>query len=136
MSVLRRTPVHVEVIALIGAIAIAWWLGSHATLAWFVRVAELQLKSPDANAVHAAARTASLYFSAGTVALIAARLWTARRIGESTVHVPWLLPAAAGASLLGLAFHLATVETSHGAALVPSGAGFAQGYLIGCLGGA
>jgi cell division protein FtsW (lipid II flippase) len=136
MSVLRRTPVLVEVIALTGAIAIAWWLGSHATSAWLARVAALHLKSPSAAAVHGAARTACLYFSVGTAALMAARVWTARRIGESTVHVPWLLPAAVAASLLGLAFHLATVETSHGAALLPSAAGFAQGYLIGCLAGA
>jgi cell division protein FtsW (lipid II flippase) len=136
MSVLRRTPVLVEVIALAGVIAIAWWLGSHATTAWLSRVAALHLKAPAPAAVHAAARSACVSFSAGTAALIAARLWNARRIGESTVHVPWLLPAAAGASLLGLAFHLATVETSHGAALLPSAAGFAQGYLIGCIAGA
>jgi cell division protein FtsW (lipid II flippase) len=136
MSVLRRTPVLVEVIALAGAIAIAWWLGSHATSAWLARVAALHLKAPSAVAVHGAARSACLYFTVGTAALIGARLWMARRIGESTVHVPWLLPAAAAASLLGLAFHLATVETSHGAALLPSAAGFAQGYLIGCIAGA
>ena len=34
MQLLRRTPILVEVIALIGAIALAWWLGTHATNAW------------------------------------------------------------------------------------------------------
>jgi len=140
MQLLRRAPIVVEVVALVGAIAIAWWLGTYATNAWLARVVTLgkdaDLKAPEPAVVKAAARSASLLFSAGVAALGVARLWNLRRAGESSVAVPWLLPSAVGAGLLGLAFHLATVETARGAILVPSAAGFAQGFLIGALAGA
>lgn len=140
MQLLRRTPTLLEVIALIGAIAVAWWLGTYATNAWLARVAALsvdaKLKAPDPAVVRAAARTACLYFTLGVAALAAARAWNLRRAGESSVAIPWLLPAAAGASLLGLTFHLATVDVSRGVILLPTAAGFAQGFLIGAFAGA
>ncbi len=140
MHVLRRAPILLEVIALAVAIAITWWLGTYATSAWLSRVASLaaeaKLKAPDATVVKAAARSACIYMSVGIAVLAASRMWNLRRAGESSVAIPWLLPAAIGASLLGLAFHLGTVETARGAVLLPSAAGFAQGFLIGALAGA
>ncbi len=135
-SVLRRTPILVEVVAIAACVVAAWWLGSHATGAWLERVSALKLKAPEAGAVRGAARMACLYFTAGAGVLAAARVVNARRVGESTVHVPWLVPACVGAALLGLAFHLATVETAHGAVVMPGAVGFAQGFLIGCVAGA
>jgi cell division protein FtsW (lipid II flippase) len=69
----------------------------------------------------------------GIGVLAAARIASARRQSELAIHVPWLLPAAIGASLLGFAVHLASIEVSRGAALVPTGAGFAQGFLVGSV---
>lgn len=122
----------VELAALGLAIAIAWWLGSHATSAWLGRVARLGLASPDADAVRGAARSACVYFTAGVVLLAAGRLVGLRR-AQSAIVVPWLVPAAVVAALFGLAVQLATVEVSKGAALLPTGAGFAQGFLIGSI---
>jgi cell division protein FtsI/penicillin-binding protein 2/cell division protein FtsW (lipid II flippase) len=55
------------------------------------------------------------------------------RRADSAIPVPWLLPAMVFATLFGLALHLATVEVSKGAAVLPTAAGFAQGMLIGCI---
>ncbi len=122
----------VELAAYALAILIAWWLGSHATSAWLERVAKLGLTGPDAAAVRSAARTACVYFSVGCIAIGAARLFALRR-AESAIPVPWLLPAAVAASLFGFAVHLATVEVSRGAALMPTAVGFAQGFLVGSI---
>jgi cell division protein FtsW (lipid II flippase) len=59
-----------------------------------------------------------------------------RRAGASPISVPWLIPAAVFATLLGFAVHLSTVEVSHGAAVMPTGSGFAQGFLVGAIAGA
>jgi cell division protein FtsW (lipid II flippase) len=132
----------VELAALALAIAIAWWLAGAATAAWLARVARLGVPGPSPDAVHALARQAALYFTAGVAALAAARalgpgarsLRRSRAPGEGDpIVVPWLVPAAVAASLLGLAVQLATVEVSRGAAALPTGAGFAQGFLLGCL---
>jgi cell division protein FtsI/penicillin-binding protein 2/cell division protein FtsW (lipid II flippase) len=132
--------VVVEVALLVGAIAIVWWLGDHATAAWLHRVDKLKLAAPDgvqhaaADGVQHAAHSACVYMTSGIIALIAGRL-VARR-SETAISVPWLLPAAVGAALLGFAVHLATVEVSHGTALVPTAVGFAQGFLVGAIAGA
>ncbi len=140
MQLLRRTPILVEVIALLGAIALAWWLGTYATNAWLARAAVLsvdaKLAAPDPAVVRGAAQTACLYFTLGAAALAAARAWNLRKAGESSVAIPWLLPAAVFASLLGLTLHLATVDVSRGIILLPTAAGFAQGFLIGAFAGA
>ncbi len=131
-----------ELVALAVAIAVAWWLAGAATSAWLARVARLGVPGPGPDAVHALARQAALYFTGGVVALAAARAlgpgaraWgRGRGAGDGDpIRVPWLVPAAVLASLFGLALHLATVEVSRGAALAPTGAGFAQGFLLGCL---
>jgi cell division protein FtsI/penicillin-binding protein 2/cell division protein FtsW (lipid II flippase) len=134
-NVRRLGLLGIELAAFALAILVAWWLGSHATSAWLERVAKLGLPSPGEAAVRAAARTACVYFSVGVAVLAAARLVSARR-AESAIWVPWLLPAAIAAALFGLAVQLATVEVSKGAALMPTAAGFAQGFLIGCVAGA
>ncbi len=140
MQLLRRTPILVEVIALCGVIVIAWWLGTYAATAWLARVAQLKisagLTTPDPAVVRGAARTACIYFSTGVAVLAVARLANLWKAGESSVAIPWLLPAAAGAALLGLAFHLGTVDVSRGAIMLPTAAGFAQGFAIGALAGA
>jgi hypothetical protein len=127
----------VEVALLVGAIAIVWWLGDHATAAWLHRVDKLELTAPvgvSAGAVLHAAHSACVYMTGGIVALIAGRL--VARLSETAISVPWLLPAAVGAALLGFAVHLATVEVSHGSALMPTAVGFAQGFLVGAIAGA
>lgn len=122
----------VELIGFAAAIAIAWWLGSHATSAWLARVVKLGLHAPGDAVVRAAAREACLYFTIGVGVLAVARVIGARR-ATSAIAVPWLLPAAVFASLFGFAVHLATVEVSRGAALAPTAFGFAQGFLVGCV---
>jgi len=64
--------------------------------------------------------------------LILARIIAWRR-AESAILVPWLLPAAVFASLFGFAVQLASIEVSKGAAVAPTGVGFAQGFLVGCV---
>jgi cell division protein FtsW (lipid II flippase) len=139
-----------ELAALAAAIAAAWWLAGAATAAWLARVARLGVPGPDPDAVRGLAREAAIAFSAGVVALAAARALGpgARAIrrrrgpgpgggpaaGEGApIAVPWLVPAAVAASLFGLAIHLGTVEVARGAALAPTGAAFAHGFLLGCL---
>jgi cell division protein FtsW (lipid II flippase) len=130
--VLRRSSILIEVALLLGVlVALAWWLGAVATAAWRARVAGLGLAVPVVSA-----RTACTYFTVGTALVAGARLVNLRRAGSSTVNVAWLVPAMVGASLLGLVFHLATVEVVKGVALAPTATGFAQGYLIGCVAGA
>ncbi len=136
MSGRPRGPLFAELVALGLAIALAWWLGSYATSAWLQRASELSVTAPDAAAVRASARLACLYFTAGIGALIAARVWNGRKVTESTVAIPWLLPAMAAGALLGLTFHLATVEIVRGVAAMPSAASFAQGFLMGSVAGA
>jgi hypothetical protein len=136
VNIARTTTLAVELVALAVAIAAAWWLGSVATDAWLLRVAELGVAAPEAASVRGAARSACMQLSGGLGVLIVARLVSSRRTGSATVLVPWLLPALAVALLLGHAFHLATVEVVRGAALAPTGAGYAQGVLIGCIAGA
>src|SRR5687768_16490531 len=121
-----------ELIAFGGAILIAWWLSSIGTTAWLDRVAKLKLEAPDADAVRGAARTAAMYFTVGTSCLAAGRIYNVRK-AASGIAVPWLFPAAVGAALFGLAVHLSTIEVSKGAALLPTAAPFAQGFLIGCI---
>ncbi|HSD88568.1 MAG TPA: FtsW/RodA/SpoVE family cell cycle protein, partial [Kofleriaceae bacterium] len=125
-----------EIAALALGIVVAWWLAAHATTAWLTQTARLHLAGVDERAVRAAARTAAVIMTAGIAILIAARLFGSRRQGSSAIAVPWLLPCAAGAALLGFAVHLATVEVSHGAAVMPTASGFAQGFLVGCIAGA
>jgi cell division protein FtsW (lipid II flippase) len=130
-----------ELAALAVCVAIAWWLSHAATDAWLARVARLGLRAPDVDAVRALARRASLYVTAGVTVLAAARLLGPgfRRLRGrpadpgDPVAVPWVLPAAVAATLFGFAVHLATVEVSGGVAEVPGAAGFAQGFLVGCL---
>jgi cell division protein FtsW (lipid II flippase) len=146
-----------ELVALAGAIAAAWWLAGAATAAWLARVARLGVPGPSPAEVHGLARQAAIFVTLGIVALAAgrvlgpgARALRRRRAGAGAggsggpggslgpgdtdpIAVPWLVPAAVIASLFGLALHLATVEVSRGTALAPSGAGFAQGFLLGCL---
>ena len=124
--------IGLEVGLLAVAVLIAWWLGSHGTAAWLERVAKLGLNGPGEAAVRGAARSACVQFSVGIALLAVARVIAARR-AESAVHVPWLVPAAVFASLFGLAVHLATVEVSRGAAVMPTALPFAQGILIGCI---
>jgi len=138
---MRSRWLAIELAALGLAIAAAWWLAGAASSAWLARVARLGASGPGADAVRAAAREAAIYFTAGVVALAAGRALGpgARRLRRrgaadgDPIAVPWLVPAAVLASLFGLALHLATVEISRGAAALPTGAGFAQGFLLGCL---
>lgn len=117
-----------ELGALALAIVLAWWLGGAATAAWLARAAELG--KPDAGTVRSLAHRAELLFSIGVVVLAGARVWAVRR-GE--LVAPWLVPAAVFACLLGLVMHLATVELVRGELELPSAAGFAQGFALGCV---
>jgi cell division protein FtsW (lipid II flippase) len=131
-----------ELAALAAAVAAAWWLSSAATAAWLARVARLGVPGPSAAAVHAQARQAAICFTIGVAALAGARALGpgARAVrgrpaadAPDPIAAPWLVPAVVLAALLGLVLHLATVEVSRGAAAEPTGAGFAQGFLLGCL---
>ncbi len=123
----------VELAALAGIIALAWWLGPIATDAWLARVAGFQgLRVPDGDTVRSLALAANLHFSIGVGVLAVARAIGHRR-ARSAIDVPWLLPSALAGCLLGLVIHHATVEVIGGAVLVPSAASFAQGVLIGCV---
>ncbi|HEY5952406.1 MAG TPA: FtsW/RodA/SpoVE family cell cycle protein, partial [Kofleriaceae bacterium] len=122
----------IEVVAFAALTLVAWWLGSIATSAWLHRVAKLALSGPNEAAVRSAARSACVFMTVGIVALAAARVIGARK-AESAISVPWLLPAAVAAAMFGFAVHLATVEVSHGTALMPTATGFAQGFLVGCV---
>jgi cell division protein FtsW (lipid II flippase) len=128
----RRVWPVVELASLVAAIAIAWVVGSTATSAWIARVETLPVPHPDFDVVRGQARTASLYFTLGVAALGGARAIGWRRAREP-IAVPWLLPAAVFACLLGLAMHHGTVETTGGAVVVPTAAGFAQGFLLGAI---
>src|SRR6185436_13339443 len=136
---MRARWLAVELAALALAIAAAWWLAGAASSAWLSRVARLGVPGPGADEVHALARRAAIYMTAGIAALAAGRAVGRRRRGDPDAHeagpiaVPWLVPAAVIAALFGLALHLATVEVVRGAAVAPTGAGFAQGFLLGCL---
>ena len=141
MRAMRSKWLVVELVALATAIALAWMLAGAATSAWLARVARLQLSGPSPEVVRALARQAALYFTAGVVVLAAARALgpgarlVRRRVPEASepIVVAWLLPAVVFASLFGFAIHLSTVEVSRGVAVIPTAAGFAQGFLIGCL---
>ncbi|HUS31098.1 MAG TPA: FtsW/RodA/SpoVE family cell cycle protein, partial [Kofleriaceae bacterium] len=141
-----------EVAFLAGCALIAWWIGSHGTSAWLGRVARLKLAMPGGgagsgaggagggviaaaaeHAVRSAARTATLTLIAGIVMLAIGRVVGARRAGALPIAVPWLVPAAVVATLLGFAVHVSTVEVSHGVAVMPSAVGFAQGFLVGAI---
>jgi hypothetical protein len=117
---------------------VAWWIGSHGTTAWVGRVARLKLEVPVGGelAVRAAARSACIIMTAGIAILAAARIVGARRAGASPIAVPWLLPAMVVAVLLGFAVHIATVEVSHGRAVMPTASGFSIGFLVGAIAGA
>ncbi|HEY0985906.1 MAG TPA: FtsW/RodA/SpoVE family cell cycle protein [Kofleriaceae bacterium] len=125
----------------IGALAIcgalAWSLSNAASAAWLARVDRLGLRGPDPASVRALANHAVLYFTAGIVVLAAARIAATRgrrRLAAAeSLAVPWILPAAAAATLFGLVLHLATVESSRGVAEAPGAASFAQGFFLGCL---
>ncbi len=122
-----------ELAALTAIAILAWLLGGAATTAWLARVARLEgLQLPDGELVRGLARTAELQFTIAIAALAVARVIGHRR-ARDPIDVPWLVPCALAACLLGLVIHLATVEVSRGAVLVPSGAGFAQGVLIGSV---
>jgi cell division protein FtsI/penicillin-binding protein 2/cell division protein FtsW (lipid II flippase) len=125
----------IEVAALALVVLVAWWLGSVATTAWLERVAKLGLQAPSEAAVRGAARTACMYFSVGVALLGAGRIVGLRKI-DSGIAVPWLVPVTVVTALFGLAVHLATVEVSKGAAVMPTAAPFAQGFLLGCIAGA
>jgi cell division protein FtsW (lipid II flippase) len=123
----------IELVALAAIALLAWWLGGAATTAWLGRVARLDgLQVPDVDAVRRLARTAEHQFTVGIGVLAVARVIAHRRAREP-IAVPWLVPAALGACLIGLVIHHATVEVVGGAVIVPSAAGFAQGVLIGCI---
>lgn len=121
----------VELGALAALIAAAWWLGSAATDAWLARVAALGVRAPDPDAVRGLALRAELQFTLGVVVLGAARWFSIRR--RDPLAVPWLLPAAVAACLLGLVVHHATVEIAASAAREPTASAFAQGFLAGCI---
>ncbi len=123
----------IELAAFGGALAIVWWLGRVASTDWLARVARLGLTAPAEAVVRGAARSACLYMTIGIGVLAAARIASARRQSELAIHVPWLVPAAIGASLLGFAVHLASIEVAQGAAVLPTAAGFAQGFLVGSV---
>ena len=134
----------VELGLLAAAVVLAWIAVPTAAGRWLERVAALSLaSSPDADAVRADARLACVLFSAGVAALAAGRALGLRR-SRDLLATPVLLPAAAGAALLGLVLHTATVETGFrtvaGArqqvVTLASGSEFAQGFLLGCLAGA
>lgn len=125
----------VELAAMAVIVALAWWLGGTATSAWLVRVGELGVDAPAADAVWALATRARLMFTAAAIALAAARALAVGRAREP-LRVPWLLPAMLVACLLGLILHLATVEVRGGVAVAPSGASFALGLLVGSVVGA
>ena len=127
-----RRAVVAELAALVLAIAIAWWVGARATDAWLARVATLALPHPDLDQVRGASRMASLYFTLGVIALAAARAIGWRR-ARDPIAVPWLVPAAVLACVLGLAIHHGTVETAGGVVVLPSAAAFAQGFLLGAV---
>lgn len=131
-----RLPLHalLELAALALLAASAWWLGGRATDAWLVRVSELGVTAPDADAVRSQARRAALLYSLGVGAVAAARLVVYRR-SRDPIAAFWLLPAALGAALLGLVIQLSTVELARGVAAMPTGTAFAQGILLGCLAG-
>jgi cell division protein FtsW (lipid II flippase) len=123
----------IELVALVVIALLAWWLGGVATDAWLARVARLDgISAPDADLVRGLARKADLMFAGGIAVLAVARVIADRR-ARDPITVPWLLPAAAAACLLGLVIHHATVETVGGSAVVPSAFGFAQGVLIGSV---
>lgn len=131
----RRLPpsLAIELAALVAIAALAWWLGGSATEAWLARVARFEgLEVPDAGAVRSLAREAALQFSLGVAVVAAGRIVGLRR-ARDPIAVPWLLPAALAACLIGLVIHGATVEVVRGAVIVPSAASFAQGVLIGCV---
>jgi cell division protein FtsW (lipid II flippase) len=122
-----------ELVALAAAAAVAWVIGVVATDAWLARVDELALASrPEAEQVRSLARQASLLVTLAIAVLAAARIFGRARAREP-MAVPWLVPAAVFACLLGLALQLATVETSGNAVLAPTGASFAQGCLLGAV---
>lgn len=125
----------VELGALAGIVGLAWLLGRVATTAWLARVAELGVDGPSAEVVRGLSTRASLLFTGGVVVLAAGRVVAVRR-GREPLIVPWLLPAALAASLVGLVIHHATVELAGGVAQVPTAAGFAQGVLLGGIAGA
>jgi cell division protein FtsW (lipid II flippase) len=138
---MRSRWIIIEIAVLALCAAIAWWLSHAATTAWIERVQRLGLHAPDVETVRALARRASLYFIAGLAVLGAARfigpeLRGLRRRRADTADplaLPWVLPAAALAALLGFAIHTATVEVSAGVVELPGAAGFAQGFLVGCI---
>jgi cell division protein FtsI/penicillin-binding protein 2/cell division protein FtsW (lipid II flippase) len=127
----RYVPQLLELLTFAALVLVAWWLGSIATTAWLARVTKLALPAPAELAVRGAARNACVYMTVGVILIAAARVWAARR-SQSAIDVPWLLPCAVAAALFGFAVHLATVEVSHGAAVMPTALGFAQGFLVGC----
>ncbi|HEU0037010.1 MAG TPA: FtsW/RodA/SpoVE family cell cycle protein [Kofleriaceae bacterium] len=125
----------VELAAIAVVIALAWWLCHVATSAWLTRVATLGLPAPDGDTVRGLARKAALELTIGAVVVAAARSWSMLRLGRGRdpLVVPWILPAALAACVLGLVIHAATVELAGGRIVVPSAAGFAQGVLVGCI---
>ncbi|HTL38782.1 MAG TPA: FtsW/RodA/SpoVE family cell cycle protein, partial [Kofleriaceae bacterium] len=127
-----------EVAFLAACAVLAWWIGAHGTTAWLARVERLKLSMPGSGeqAVRGAAHMATSVLILGIAILGVARVVGARRAGASPIAVPWLIPAAVAATLLGFAVHLSTVEISHGAAVMPTASGFAQGFLVGAIAGA
>ncbi len=124
-----------ELVVLAACIVTTWWLSSVATTAWLGRVDRLGVPHPEVDAVRSAARMAALYMSIGIAILGASRFVGVRRSTEP-IGVPWLLPALVVACLFGLAVQLATVEVTRGVAELPTGAGFAQGFVVGSVGAA
>ncbi|HEY3355218.1 MAG TPA: FtsW/RodA/SpoVE family cell cycle protein, partial [Polyangia bacterium] len=90
--------------------------------------------------IRALARRADLLFTAGVLVLAVGRVLSLRR-GRAAIAAPLLLPAAVLACLLGLVVHQATFELTVrleggvrvASAALPSAAGFAGGFLLGCL---
>lgn len=123
--------------ALLVAVALCFGLGHRAAGAWLARTAALEgARAPAAEAVRSLALRANLTFAAGVLILAVARAASLRR-ARDPLPVPFLIPAAVFACLLGLLLHHATVETfRRGGELVvatPSAAGFAQGFLLGAF---
>jgi cell division protein FtsW (lipid II flippase)/cell division protein FtsI/penicillin-binding protein 2 len=129
----RGRLVIVELAALGLGIVLVWWLGGRAASAWQLRVGELtDVRRPDAGAVAGLARRADVLFTLGVVVLAAGRVLGVRRAREPAV-LPWIVPAAVYACLIGLVIHHATVEVAGGVVAVPSAAGFATGFLLGAI---
>ncbi len=129
---MRRPRAIFELAALAVAVVVAWLAGGIATDAWLARVAQLGLAAPAADVVRGLGQRANLYFTLAVIVLGGARALAHGR-APGPLAVPYLVPAAVFASLLGLIIHHATVEVVDGRILAPTAVGFAGGFLLGAV---